>query len=355
MHFRNAEEGGKLDRGDALAPEGQHRLKSRMARPDVDVAHAEMIDQNPHATRSQHPRGLRPLRVVRVDLREPSQRLEPLEKPRRIGPPQCVGVIAREVEPHADDTGRGQILERSIRRIRVDHGNHFEPTGIRLHRIEVGRVVGAVSAQLHQHSVADAMLVENRYERLARSAFVRARLVAPLAGERKSHRVDDVCMTVDGASVTGHESVVRHAIAVVVAGSKRWSAVVSTASSNGSPRRKAVSRPMRAVSSAFEPSSDTISSVSAPNASTASTRAVRRANRPGSPGADSYRSSGRTPTITSPETWRPDAGTALIGKVRPPPASCATLRPSFSAIRAGSRFIGGLPRKRATNVFAGFR
>jgi hypothetical protein len=55
---------------------------------------AEMIDQNPDAARAQDSGGLRPLPVVGIDLREPSQRLEPLQQPRRIGPLQRVRVVA---------------------------------------------------------------------------------------------------------------------------------------------------------------------------------------------------------------------------------------------------------------------
>ena len=109
-----------------------------MGGADGDVAHAEMIDQDPDSAGSQHGRGLRPLPVVGIDLREPSQCLEPLQQPRRAGARQRVGIVAGEIEPHSYDPGVRQVLERSIVDLGIDHRDRLEPARIRFHRVQVG-------------------------------------------------------------------------------------------------------------------------------------------------------------------------------------------------------------------------
>ena len=199
-----AEEQGFVTSAKDFAAKCEHRLKPGVANPHGNVAHPEMIDQNPDAAGSQHGSGLRPLPVVGIDLREPSQRLESLQQSRRIGSQQRVGFVTGKVEPQPDHTGVRQVLQRSIGSVRIDNGNRLEPTRIRSHRIQVGRVVGAVSAQLHQHGVAYSMLVENRTERLARSSLVHTWPIAPLAGQWKALRIDDVRMTIDDAFGVSH-------------------------------------------------------------------------------------------------------------------------------------------------------
>jgi hypothetical protein len=87
------------------------------------------------------------LRIVRIDLREQPSciRGRPEACAREIASRSCDEIESCPTTP----PGASNVLSSAS-----DAGNRFEAPRIRLDRVEVGRVVGAVPAQLDQHRVA---------------------------------------------------------------------------------------------------------------------------------------------------------------------------------------------------------
>ena len=160
-----------------------------------------------------------------------------------------LGNRAKVVAVADPDRGKAERLEITVGGTRFEHGDRLEAGRLPLHCIEDRPVVGGIAARLHQQGVEYAMGVEHRRECLARPRLVWPRPIASTIGKREAHGVDDVVVAVDAGSAIRFGAHRDLGIALVVTGSKRWSAPVSRATVDFAPGLRLVLRPTRAVSS----------------------------------------------------------------------------------------------------------
>src|SRR5690606_8830969 len=160
-----------------------------------------MVDQHAYAARAQQISRNQPLRVVRKNLREPSQLLNPGEQMLRARSKQMVGIVADEIEADSDDARMREPLQLGVRNVGINHSDGLEPARAGPHRLKKYGIVRAISTELNQHGMRHTVLVEQPAEFLSRSGFLGLGLVAHLAAEGKAGRIDEMGVAVDNSLV----------------------------------------------------------------------------------------------------------------------------------------------------------